>query len=1145
MEMFSNLPTPIKWVLGVTGIGALIGTGAAMTSGNWAFLIVLVLLLVVVLGGYLLVLAWRRKKRNAQLGGELAQHSAASPRGISDPGQRARLDDLRKKFDTGVTEYRSRGKDLYKLPWYVIVGEPGSGKTEAVRHSNVGFPPGMQDEFQGVGGTINMNWWFTNHAVLLDTAGRLMFEEVKPGETSEWKEFLTLLKKNRPNCPINGLFLVIPSDSLIKDSADDIARKAGKIAQQLDVIQRVLDVRFPVFVIITKCDKIVGFREFFDDLTDPQLQHQMLGWSNPDQLDTPFRPELVDQHLDKVVQRLRRRRLGLLRDPVPANETARRTDEVDSLYALPYSLSTLAPRMRRYLETIFIAGEWSAKPLFLRGIYFSSSMREGSELDEELAKSMGVSVDDLPEGKVWEKDRAYFLRDLFIDKVFKERGLVTRASNTKSMLRTQQVLLFGCIFLAVTIFIAVAWLGKKRLQQDVESHSRTWVLATNWWEDKTWKQSIVPDNGGGNYADAVTNRFDVNGTKFEIGEFYRELQSVATNQLKKNWLLPGLANNYNQNSKKAQRIVFEGGVVKPLVEATRKKMFRNSPTFLKGEADALAALVNIEAGILDKSNPALDAESAKSFLSSLLTYVTGQDKPLDANTLSNLVSTMVWTYATSANEQPRVNWPPAWLSEANGANTNLALIAGLEHCSRTATNSIQEQLNGWNSLALLRDALRRFDKSETDLFHAAQGNDATAVKKAYADLEQAHKAVAEQFDKNASSALFADHLLASAFAKFRQSVELTSTNLLAGVEKANSKGRKDNPTHPLFPRIQAQLAGYQSSLSGTVTQLVPPAEVEELKKFDERFLANGSYEKRWAAYEQAQRLAQEKIFEAGNLVNSRGEQLEAFVTNKLAKAKAAGTAYTGSLATDFNSALAYLLSAAEKAQREQFLSAYIQEADGELKKSKRFPLIKSTGAGALTRDELNKARVVVYQLSTDLASPAFQSFSARQYPTLAGLTNRVATLSAVLTGIFGNASTPGRCKISLAKPSDGSKPADQWRETWHYIKMSCPGPNCELNSEQNTSDTQNSLLGTVTSLDQGFQIDIIKSREGGNKLTYEVKDWGALALLVNHARPLSDGASSDLRTWIVDWSREPADPKIPLILEFDRPLPEAKNWPAD
>src|SRR5438477_158638 len=83
-----------------------------------------------------------------------------------------------------------------------IVGEPGSGKTEAVRHCNVGFPPGLQDQLQGVGGTLNMNWWFTNHAVILDTAGRLLFEEVEPGTTGEWQEFLKLLKKNRPNCPI-------------------------------------------------------------------------------------------------------------------------------------------------------------------------------------------------------------------------------------------------------------------------------------------------------------------------------------------------------------------------------------------------------------------------------------------------------------------------------------------------------------------------------------------------------------------------------------------------------------------------------------------------------------------------------------------------------------------------------------------------------------------------------------------------------------------------------------------------------------------------------------------------------------------------------------------------------------------------------
>ena len=348
MDKFSNLPSPIKWILGVSGLGALLGVGGAVGRGSWKlllfFALVLIVLLVLFLGGYLLWHYLQRRKQNARLRGELQQSTTAAPRGMS-PTDLAKLDSLRKKFQDGVDAFRSRGKDLYTLPWYVIIGEPGSGKTEAVRHCNVGFPPGMHEGdndtgYMGAGGTINMNWWFTNYAVLLDTAGRLVFEEVKPGETSEWKEFLKLLKKNRPYCPVNGLLLVIPSDSLIKDSADQIAAKAGKIAQQLDVIQRVLDFRFPVYVVITKSDKINGFREFFENLTDPQLQHQMLGWANPQSLDSPFKPEMVENHLTAVAERLRKRRLGLMRDPV-AESAPRRTDEVDSLFALPNSLLLL------------------------------------------------------------------------------------------------------------------------------------------------------------------------------------------------------------------------------------------------------------------------------------------------------------------------------------------------------------------------------------------------------------------------------------------------------------------------------------------------------------------------------------------------------------------------------------------------------------------------------------------------------------------------------------------------------------------------------------------------------------------------------------------------------------------------------------
>ena len=118
MEKFANLSPPVKWTLGLVGVGALVGTGAAIMSGAWMFILILVSLLTVLLGGYVLWTTWRRKLRSAQLGGELAQHSSASPRGISDPGQRARLDDMRKKFETGVREYKARGTQLAGLSFY-------------------------------------------------------------------------------------------------------------------------------------------------------------------------------------------------------------------------------------------------------------------------------------------------------------------------------------------------------------------------------------------------------------------------------------------------------------------------------------------------------------------------------------------------------------------------------------------------------------------------------------------------------------------------------------------------------------------------------------------------------------------------------------------------------------------------------------------------------------------------------------------------------------------------------------------------------------------------------------------------------------------------------------------------------------------
>src|SRR6267143_1302269 len=276
----------------------------------------------------------------------------------------------------------------------------------------------------------------------------MVFPEAGAGETPEWQEFLRLLKKARPQCPVNGLFLVLSIESLIKDSADRISQKASRLAQHLDLIQRTLDVRFPVYLLVTKSDLLIGFREFFDSIEDPLLQHQVFGWSNPDPLDAPFRPDLIEQHLGSVAERLRRRRLALLR-------------------------------------------ECSAKPVFLRGIYFTSSMREGKALDEAIAFASGLTLDQLPEDRQWDKNRAFFLRDLFHEKVFRESGLVTRATNTLALLRQRQVAIFGSAALALLLLLTFAGFAHSNLKRNVSLEADYWKAGAANLKQGEWSPALV------------------------------------------------------------------------------------------------------------------------------------------------------------------------------------------------------------------------------------------------------------------------------------------------------------------------------------------------------------------------------------------------------------------------------------------------------------------------------------------------------------------------------------------------------------------------------------------------------------------------------------------------------------------------------
>jgi GTP-binding protein EngB required for normal cell division len=627
LTSFSGLPKPVMAVSLLAGGAGIVTIFFALQSDNPAWKVAAGGLIAIglIMALFKLVLMMRDRSKSSPFAAMISRGSGSGGRAGVDPAAKARMDDLRKKFEEGVTAFRSAGKDLYSLPWFLLVGPSGAGKTEALRHSNVGFPPGLQDCLQGTGGTLNMHWWFTNHAVVLDTAGRMFMEEAAEGQSSEWKEFLKLLKQARANCPVNGLLLVISAESLLKDSSEKIEKTAGAIARQLDTIQRTLEVRFPVTVLVTKCDKIVGFREFFETVSDPTLQHQMLGWSNPASLDDAFRPENVESHLSGVRERLMKRRLGLIQNPVHSTDAqGRRIDEVDQLFEFPDNMMRIAPRLRRYLELIFVAGEWSPKPLFLRGIYFTSSMREGQALDVSLAQALGVDVESLPGDTADDREKAYFLRDVFLGKVFKERGLVTRAANVGKHLARQRAWIVGGSLAAAVVVGGMTLLSIFGYRTSLGPPSEFWASMRPAFErhvDEIGKEGRTPPlslfsregdkwvylgeerpEGALGLPSGMRSKLDV---LVATGENTKEIQTPLVA-----WPVAKITNTtgraFSDRQVMAHRALVESAALEPLLQAVRERIGKERE-WSPAAVAALGQLVRLHT-VAASAAPAVDSD---------------------------------------------------------------------------------------------------------------------------------------------------------------------------------------------------------------------------------------------------------------------------------------------------------------------------------------------------------------------------------------------------------------------------------------------------------------------------------------------------------------------------------------------------------
>jgi type VI secretion system protein ImpL len=324
------------------------------------------------------------------------------------------------KFQEVLDELKRRKlggrRFLREMPWYVIIGPPAAGKTTALRQSGLDFPFDLTDDLQGVGGTRNCDWFFTEDAVLIDTAGRYVLQESAPeADAAEWLGFLDLLKKHRGRKALNGVIVAVPVDLLAEGDAA-IRAHGREIRKRLAELDQRLEVRLPVYLLVTKADLIKGFELSFDDLSTADREQVWGATFAPGE-----RPDgaAVARELGALAQRLEAR-VGARMEG--EEELATRAE----IFRFPAQAASLEAPLKTLVDTVFGESRYEASP-WLRGFYLTSATQEGTPIDRlvgALASSFGLPA--APQyGTPRVERRSFFLRRLLTDVIFPEAGLAT------------------------------------------------------------------------------------------------------------------------------------------------------------------------------------------------------------------------------------------------------------------------------------------------------------------------------------------------------------------------------------------------------------------------------------------------------------------------------------------------------------------------------------------------------------------------------------------------------------------------------------------------------------------------------------------------------------------------------------------------
>jgi len=390
-----------------------------MLNRPWWVGIFLVLVLLGLLAGALFLRKLVLRRREQQFVRQVIEQDDAQLKKLPCEEQN-RLKELQGSWKEAVETLRrshlkKQGNPLYVLPWYLVMGESGSGKTTAIASARLCSPFAEARHTPGVSGTRNCDWWFFDQAILLDTAGRYAMPVDSGRDNEEWQNFLSLLVKYRKREPIHGLIVTVAADRLLQGSPEGLENDGRALRRRMDELMRVLGIKFPVYALVTKCDLVQGMTQFCDRLPEKSLD-QPMGVSN-DGL-SPDLAGFLERAAASMAGRLKQLRILLLHQPGQGAVNP-------GLLLFPDEMQGLRPGLDSFMRAAFQENRYQDTPL-LRGVYLSSGRQEGTPYSSFLGDLGLIGAKEVLPGT----SRGLFLHDFFEKVLPGDRGLLAPTTRT-------------------------------------------------------------------------------------------------------------------------------------------------------------------------------------------------------------------------------------------------------------------------------------------------------------------------------------------------------------------------------------------------------------------------------------------------------------------------------------------------------------------------------------------------------------------------------------------------------------------------------------------------------------------------------------------------------------------------------------------